>query len=272
MPLNSTTCTASVAILSGLMAFGASAQSLPAPGQDEEGWRHALGFYLFTPLRTSGTSTVAGVSADLDLDLGDVLDVLDFAAAGRYEAWNGDFGVIIDANYVGIEEDTTLPGPRATAVNVNVRQKWFAAMGAYRVADGTYGANNQRYTVDLQGGVRYNSIRQEIDFTTSGPANPPTLGGDQNWVEPVIGARGMWRLNERWTTIASLDLGGFGAGGNDLQVGANIGFDYQPWQNTAITFGYRFFSVDYSDTLDSGDFGYDVTQHGPYFGVKVFFN
>ncbi|WP_302476835.1 hypothetical protein [Ruegeria arenilitoris] len=41
---------------------------------------------------------MAGQSADLDLDLGDVLDVLDFAAAGQYEAWNGGFGIIVDAN------------------------------------------------------------------------------------------------------------------------------------------------------------------------------
>ncbi|MEX0277010.1 MAG: hypothetical protein AB3N19_05770 [Ruegeria sp.] len=272
MSIRISVCALSAVATSMLLTNSAASQSLPAPGQSEEGWRHTLGLYLFTPLRTTGTSTVAGVSADLDLDLGDVLDVLDFAAAGRYEAWNGDLGLIVDANYVGIEEDATLPGPRGSAVNVDVRQKWFAIMGAYRIADGTYGANNQRYTVDLQGGARYNSIRQEIDITTPGPTQPPKLGGDQDWIEPVIGARGMWRINERWTTIASLDLGGFGAGGNDLQVGANIGFDYQPWERTAITFGYRYFSVDYSDTLDSGDFAYDVTQHGPYFGLKVFFD
>ncbi len=272
MVIRSAAVMAGATALSCFLSSAAYAQSLPAPGQTEEGWRHTLGFYLFTPLRTHGTSTVSGVSADIDLDLGDVLDVLDFAAAGRYEAWNGDFGIIVDANYVGIGEDTTLPGPAATAVDVDVRQKWFAVMGAYRVADGTYGANNQRYTVDLQGGIRYNSIRQEIRFTTPGPTNPPTQGGDEGWIEPVVGARGMWRLNDRWTTIASLELGGFGAGGNDLQVGANIGFDYKPWDRTAITFGYRYFSVDYSDSTSTGPFAYDVTQQGPYVGLKVFFN
>ena len=253
------------------LANAAAAQPLPSLGQSDEGWRHTVGFYLFTPFRTTGTSTVAGQTADLDLDLGDVLDVLDFAAAGRYEAWNNDFGVIVDANYVGIEEDTSLPGPFGSNVNVDVRQKWFAILAAYRVADGTYGTKNQRYALDLQGGARYNSIRQEIKFTTPGPGSPPDLGGDQSWIEPVLGARGMWRLNDKWTTIASLDLGGFGAGGNDLQIGANLGFDYQPWDRTAITFGYRYFSIDYSDELSDGTFAYDVTQQGPYFGVKYFF-
>ncbi len=247
------------------------AQSLPAPGQNETGWRHGASFYLFTPLRTTGTSTVAGQSAELDLNLGDVLDALDFAAAGRYEAWNGDFGIIVDANYVGIELETTLPGPLGAGVNVDVRQKWFGVLGAYRILDGEYGSSGQRYAIDLQGGLRYNSIRQEIDVTTPGPGNPPTLGGDQGWIEPVVGIRGMWRLNQKWTGIGSLELGGFGAGGNDLQVGANVGFDYQPWEKTALTFGYRYFSVDYSDTLSSGEFAYDVDQHGPYIGIKYFF-
>ncbi|WIY25042.1 hypothetical protein [Parasedimentitalea psychrophila] len=266
--------TVSVISIATIATFAGSAvysQSLPAPGQSEDGWRHTIGAYAFLPARTHGTSTIAGRSADIDLDLGDVLDLLDFAAAGRYEAWNGDFGVIVDANYAAIGHADALPGPLGSGIEVDVRQKWFGVLAAYRVADGTYGASNQRYTFDIQGGARYNSIRQTIDITTPGPGVPPTLGGDEGWFEPVIGARGMWKLNDKWTTVASMDLGGFGAGGNDLQIGVNIGFDYQPWDNTAITFGYRYFSIDYSDTLPGGEFAYDMVQHGPYVGVKYFF-
>lgn len=249
----------------------ASSQSLPSIGQSEDGWRHSIGVFAFMPGSTYGTSTVAGRSVDVDMDLGEIVDVLDFAAAGRYEGWNGNYGVIVDANYAGIGEAGVLPGPLGSGIEVSVRQKWLGVLGAYRVSDGTYGSANQRYTIDIQGGVRYNSIKQTVDITTPGPGVPPTFGGDQGWFEPVIGARGMWRINDQWTTIASLDLGGFGAGGNDLQVGANIGFDYQPWQNTAVTFGYRYFSVDYSDTLSDGVFAYDMVQHGPYLGLKYFF-
>lgn len=244
-----------------LPAAQASAQSLAAPGQNESNseWRHAAGIYLFTPLRTKGTSTIGGVSAGIDMDLGDVLDVLDFAAAGRYEAWKGDWGLIFDANYAGISEESPLG---VGNVKVTSRQKWAAFLAAYRVSHGT-AANGQPFAIDVQGGVRWNSIKQTI--RTAGP----TFGGDENWVEPVLGIRGMWRLNDRWTTIASADIGGFGAGGNDLQYSVNLGFDYQPWDNTALTFGYRYFSVDYS--TNGGTFAYDVYQHGPYIGLKFFF-
>lgn len=249
-----------------LSAGHASAQSLPAPGQTEDGgWRHALGIYMFAPLSTSGISTINGTSVPVDLSLSDLLDVLDFAAAGRYEGWNGDWGVIVDANYAGIEQSGFLPGPAGAAFNVQVRQKWLGLLGAYRIAKGTYGDGSQRFAIDVQGGIRWNSIKQ------TATVGPVSLGGNEGWVEPVVGVRGMWRLNDRWTTIASADFGGFGAGGNDLQASLNLGFDYQPWDNTALTFGYRYLSVDYSTTQPGGTFAYDVDQHGPYIGVKFFF-
>lgn len=253
----------STLILTTLGAMAASqsaAQSLPAPGQSETGWRHVAGIYMFAPVRTWGTSTVGGISAQVDMDLSEILDVLDFAASGQYEAWNGNYGIILEANYAGIEET----GPTG-ALTVNVRQKWAGLLGAYRVAHGM-GGNGQPFAIDIQGGARWNSVKQTLTV-----AGPLVLGGDEAWIEPVVGMRGMWRLNDRWTTIASANLGGFGAGGNDLQVGLNIGFDYQPWDNTSLTFGYRYFSVDYSTTLPGGTFAYDMEQHGPYVGVKFFF-
>lgn len=193
------------------------------------------------------------------MNLRDVLDVLDFAAAGRYEAWKGDWGIILDANYAGISEDSPLG---IGNVKVTSRQKWAAILAGYRVAHGVSG-NGQAFAIDIQGGARWNSIKQTIQTIQ------PTFGGSESWVEPVIGVRGMWRLNDRWTTIASADAGGFGAGGNDLQFSLNAGFDYQPWDSTAITFGYRYLSVDYS--TNGGAFAYDMDMHGPYVGVKFQF-
>lgn len=250
---------------SGFAATQSSAQSLAAPGQSDDGWRHAAGLYMYLPLETQGTSTVNGSSAPVDLSLSEVLDNLDFAASGRYEGWNGNFGIIVDANYAGLENSGTLPGPGGLPYKVVSRQKWFGVLGAYRVAHGTT-KNGQPFSVDVQGGARWNSIKQEVTIGAL-----PTAGGDEGWIEPVVGLRGMWRLNEKWTAIASTDFGGFGAGGNDLQASVNIGFDYQPWENTALTFGYRYFTVDYSTTLSGGTFAYDIEQHGPYLGVKFFF-
>ncbi|MBT3142816.1 hypothetical protein [Falsiruegeria litorea] len=260
-----------VTILFALSAAVVSAQSMPGRGQSDTDWRYSLGLYSFLPLSTTGTSTLSGTTVPVDLDLKDVLDLLDFALAGRFEAWSGNLGLIADVNYVSIGADGPLASTPGATYSLKVRQKWLAFLAAYRVADGTYGANNQRYTVDVQGGARLNSLRQTLNVTTSGGALP-TVGGDKTWVEPVIGARGMWRLNDRWTTVGSINLGGFGAGGNDLQVEAKLGFDFQPWDNTSIEFGYQYYSIDFSTTLSNGVMAYDTAQHGPYVGVKFLFN
>lgn len=42
--------------------------------------------YAFIPFSTEGTSTVAGTSVDLDLDLADELKILGFAYSMRGEA------------------------------------------------------------------------------------------------------------------------------------------------------------------------------------------
>ena len=250
-------------------ASAATAGPLTKAGEDDSVWRYDLLIYAFLPFRTTGTSTVAGQSAPVDLSLSDVLDLLNWALSGRFEAWREDFGIIFDANYYDLGISATLPGPLASQVDVAIRQKWLGIYGAYRVSHGAYGQQGRAYSVDLQAGARYNSLKQEITITN--PLPIPTLGGDEGWFEPVIGARGIWELSDTWTGVASLDLGGFGAGGNDLQVGANLGVEYSRWDRTSLVVGYRYFSMDYSTELSTGTMAYDVEQHGPVLGVKVKF-
>jgi hypothetical protein len=256
------------ALLIALASTAAVAEPIPLAGQSETEWRHTMSLYAFLPARTSGDSTIAGATVPLDLNLSEAVKLLDFAMAGRYEAWRGDWGFILDANYVGLGADGSLPTPGGATFDVDIRQKWLALLASYKAVDAV-GKNGQRYAVDLQFGARYNSLRQEV--TISSPAPLPVLGGDEDWVEPVVGARGMWELSDRWTAIASLDLGGFGVGGNKLQVGANVGVDWRPWEKTSLFFGWRYYSMDYSTTLSTGPFAYDVSQQGPVLGVKFRF-
>ncbi len=263
-----------IALILSLSVLGASAgkaEPIPLTGKSEADWRYSLALYAFLPARTDGTSTVAGSTVPLDLNLREAIDLLDFAASGRFEAWRGNLGVIVDANYVALNADGALPAPPGATFSADIRQKWLGILVAYKVIDGTYGKNNRRFAIDLQAGARYNSLRQEITVTTPGPVVLPLLGGDESWWEPVIGARGTWVLNDKWAAMASIDLGGFGAGGNDLQVGLNAGVDWQVWTNTSLFFGYRYYSMDYSTVLPTGAFAYDVEQHGPVFGVKFRF-
>ncbi|WP_424991270.1 hypothetical protein [Fluviibacterium sp. S390] len=131
-------------------------------------------------------------------------------------------------------------------------------------------ANGKAYSFDVQGGVRYNSITQDIDV--SGPARDESLGGTEDWWEPVIAARGTWEIDEDWTFAAMVDAGGFGAGGNELSWSTTLGFDWSFSDSTSMVFGYRYYSIDFEDDASDGTFGYAFEQHGPFIGLTYAFN
>jgi hypothetical protein len=233
-----------------------------------DSWKYDLSGYGFLPFSTEGSSTVAGATIPLDLDFQDALDVLDLAFAGRFEAWRGDLGLIVDLNYFALE-DNAQPAP-PIAADVNVKQAWLGLLAAYRVASGTT-PKGGAYSIDVQGGARYNSLKQTVAIV-SGPGAGTTLGGTEYWWEPVIGARALWKINDRWNGFAAVDAGGFGAGGDELAWSATLGAGYKVGKNGALKFGLRYYSIDFSTERSDGVFAYDVEQVGPFFGYTYSFN
>ncbi len=258
-------------ILAGGLAltFGqsVSAQSLARSEEDEGTWRHSITPYLFLPFSTTGTSTVNGSSVNLDLSLSDVLDLLQGAASVRYEGWNGDFGIISEVYYVKLAADAALPVGGAS-VDADIRQTFFNIQGAYRFANGV-NASGRRYAADAAIGVQWNRLKQEIDI--SGPGPGMTLGGTEEWFEPMIALRYITEINDTWSFAARTELSGFGVNGDDLQYLVLAGFDWKGWENTSLRFGYQFYGIDYSNDRSGGEFAYDVDQNGIYAAVAFHF-
>lgn len=250
-------------------AVGGPVAAEPAALRFSNDWEMDLTWWLFAPVSTTGVSTVAGQPADLDMDLQEALEVLDFTSSLRFEAWRGDLGLIFDADYLGISENgsTTLGGgpfARDLDVDVEAEQSWFSFMVGYRVAKGT-NANGQAYAFDVAGGARYNNLRQEVDI--SGPMMDVSLGGSEHWWEPVIGARYVQSINDNWSFAAGADASGFGAGGNDLAWSATAAFDWSFSENASLKFGYRYYSIDFETEKPDGTFGWNIEQHGPFIGI-----
>ena len=112
-------CGKMIAILvCGAFPVGVLAQETDLSPAAPDEVRFSITPYLFLPVSTTGTSTVAGGTADIDLDLGDVFGVLRFAGSLRSELWRGDFGLILDGYYVNLNQTArfTLPGPLAGSV------------------------------------------------------------------------------------------------------------------------------------------------------------
>lgn len=272
-------------LLFGLMIFtffaGASegrADPLARPSFNDAEWRYDITPYIFLRSSVTGDSTVAGQTVSLDLDTSDLLDMLDFAISARFEAWKGDYGLILDLNYIKLGADATVRGPGPLALNaditVDIRQLFFDTMGSYRVVKAPYNAAGDLWTFEAMGGIRTNYLKQVVGLGISGGPGPGAateLGGDKTWVDPMFGIRVGASLNERWSAGFRADVGGFGVTDTDLTWSVTGAFDYRPWETTSLKFGYRYYSIDYASTLSDGAFAYDFVEHGPYVAATFSF-
>ncbi|MFA0809979.1 hypothetical protein [Microbulbifer epialgicus] len=245
-------------------------------------WRIAITPYLFLPLRTKGQSTVAGTTVDVDLNLKKTLELLNVAFSARLEAWRGRFGLVSDLYYVNLrlKEGATIRPPRNPDLNIDInidvdadtRQGWVAVFGVYRLLEGRFPHSGRRYFWDIGVGARWNRIKQEVEARVGVDiARMPTvsnrLGGRDSWWEPTVGTRVGVAVSDCLMLGARTEIGGFGAGGDDLQWNLLIGLDWRAWETTSLRFGYQYYSIDYSSRLSDGKFAYDIDQHGPYIAV-----
>ncbi|MGB7566137.1 MAG: hypothetical protein WBM08_15465 [Prochlorococcaceae cyanobacterium] len=89
--------------------------SAPGPQSEPSPWAGTVELYGFAPLRTTGTTTVKGFSADLDLDLGQVLRPLTGVASIRGSLEHGRLGLLTDISY------TSLKGADGTLMDIKTR-------------------------------------------------------------------------------------------------------------------------------------------------------
>ena len=235
---------------------------------------------MFLPVTTTGTARVAGIRADVDLDGSDILDALNLAGALRAELTQGDFSLIVDGYFahLGGGASATLPGPLGGVARADItfEQGWVAALGSYRLLSGSvdsYG-DGADFAVDAGLGVRFNRLKQEVEARVDlgvGPGLQRRLGGTETWVEPTLMLRGGVRLGERWGLGARGEIGGFGAGGNDLQWIVLLGGVYRPWESAALRLGWQFYGIELETDRRDGAFAYDVFQTGPYLGATFRF-
>jgi opacity protein-like surface antigen len=193
----------------------------------------------------------------------DVIQKLDFALMGMFEARNGRWGLLADAFYAklsdGADNTFSLRGRSGFDVNVdlNMKQHIYALAGEYRVLQGTT-------PVDLMLGARYNDIQMhpKVDVQGLGPlglSRTRTFSYDKNWVDPYVGLRFVHRLADKWSLLGYGDVGGAGIGAASkftYQLMGGLIYDYS--RTVSFKAGYRQYHINY----DHGGFAYDVNQRG----------
>ena len=91
------------------------------------------------------------------------------------------------------------------------------------------------------------------------------------WVSPLIGMQTTYAFNDQWQAFLYLDAAGFGVSGRrDLSGTAQAGISYTIGNSTQLSLAYKYWGLDFAG--HGSDDHYNVTQHGPNLGLRLFFD
>ena len=165
-----------------------------------------------------------------------------------------------------------------TDIDPTVNVFWQGLGGYYRL--GTWdladapAKKRPSVTVDTYFGARYTYLDLKLDFDGVFQGRINDVSKNKSWVEPLLGARTIWDLSERWTATLAGDIGGI-AFGSDFAWDAFglIGYQFDLFgdKNARALFGYRALSQDYTDGSGRDKFKWDITMHGPILGLDIGF-
>ncbi|MFO7628968.1 MAG: hypothetical protein R6W06_05515 [Prochlorococcaceae cyanobacterium] len=242
-------------------------------------WAATLELYGFAPLRTTGTTTVKGFSADTDLGLGEVLDILQWISHGRASIERNRWGLLTDLTYVKLGDSlaaTTKRGLFTGKAEVAMIQGIYDLAVRYRFGDreaavGTPG----QFSLIPYAGIRLIQADLNVEAQIQGPRGRTIFEkeGDvgRTWVQPLIGTQASLFLSPRLRAFARADVGGFGLSGEqDLSGNAQLGLGYAVGNNTDLNLSWRYLGIEY-DNGAARETGYSVFQNGFELGLKFFF-
>ncbi|MGH8054915.1 MAG: hypothetical protein ACREP4_13455 [Stenotrophomonas sp.] len=230
------------------------AQAQPSDGGDADGWRFQATPYVWMSGMDGQVRPFRNAPmANVDKSFSELMDSLDAAAFITGTARRGNFVLQADVSHASTSDSTPLP--MGIAANVNVRQT------SATVTAGYAWMTTERTGIDLMGGLRYWDINAAVNV-----AGVVSARSDSSFVDPIAAVRWRQSLAPRWSSVAYVDVGGFGVGSDATwQVLALA--NYQASDQLFLSMGYRHLRVDYRDRGKR----LDLAMSGPMLGVTYRF-
>jgi len=223
-----------------------------------EEWEYMLEFYGLGST-IEGTTSIGRLSGvPVNVGFGDILDNLELAAMIHFEAFTQNKGFILDYGFMDLGAGRS--GIRGVT-DASVHQGVLEALYAFRESKGNR-------TTDYFIGLR--AWDTEVDLVVDASIRPGSASAslDQSWLDLIIGVRSSVKINDRWNTVFSVDIGGAGLESR-LTSSAYAGAHYRLSDNWFLDLKYKGTYVDFYDGErgSPGAFEYDTGTHGPIIGI-----
>lgn len=225
---------------------------------EKDGWSFAFAPY-FWAAGMSGDSGLFGLpTVHLDMEFGDILSNLDFAAMAIAEARYDRYSIFSDIMYTKISNGSGTPRG-IVADNVDVTSETFAGL----LGAGYSVLQSDRGNLDLVAGLRVWHASTEISFS-GGILDGVSREDSATWVDGLGGIRARYSITDK-VYFTGWGLVGGGGANVDWDVAGAIGYSFN--EKVSAVAGYRALGVDYS----RDGFVMDIVEQGPIFGVVVHF-
>lgn len=116
--------------------------------------------------------------------------------------------------------------------------------------------------------ARVQKSEKDLAKAINGKLNtlPTKKSADLDWVDPIVGFRAQWNINDKWFLAGKSDIGGFGVG-SELAWTLQATVGYRVNETSSLELGYRYLHTDY----DNDSVLYDVAEAGIYMSYNIKF-
>lgn len=259
-----------VGILVAVALLGSAGSSVAQVNDaGDAGWQFKVTPYFFMA-GLDGRTGVKGVTTDVDVPLGEILDHLDMAFMMSATARKNRWILGLDAMYFKLSDAGSkwVTGPFGFVniegtIDLDMTEQLYQPTIGYRLFEGT--------TLDLYAAARYTGLKTAMTLTStttipSLPGGTNELDADVNWWDPVIGFRTDIPFKQKFDVMMLGDFGGFGVG-SDVAYQWMIGAGWQFSQHFDARLGYRYFFEDY----DQDGFVWHMAMSGAVLGLGISF-
>lgn len=154
----------------------------------------------------NGAFGVRGFVTQQDVDVTEILDHLDTIVSGslyaRYHRWE----FLADGQYLKLHDTAELEGLKSlffNSVRVSLKDALAEGFVGYRLL------NCEQGFLSLRAGARYNYSSGDLHLRP-GPLLRGRRASDSNeWIDPVVGLAGRWRVWKPFSVWFESDVGGF---------------------------------------------------------------
>jgi hypothetical protein len=212
--------------------------SAPAVAQDEN-WDISFAPYLWAT-GIDGEASIGSLRADLDIDFGDILDMLDGALLGHFEARKSGMGIFGDFVYLATE-----PTDQVEFDSLIVEAGYL------------HSRSRDSGLIGWELGTRYWDLETTLTLGSSFVAER-----SDSWIDAFIGYRREQSMGENWRSVVRTNIG---AGGSDLSWAVDLTYLYRFANENSLAIGLKYLDVDHEQN-DGQLFGIDASFFGATIG------